>query len=269
MEYSVYFYLFLFGALVGSFLNVVVLRFDTGKSIVRDRSRCFSCDKTLSWYELVPIASFFVLKGKCSRCRTKISWQYPLVETASGLLFVVAYMLALNTVSLSFLVVSFLLNVTLFSLYLVISVYDIKHKIIPDFFSICAILVSLISIGSHYLFSGTLDVGRLVAGPILFLFFFFFWFVSRGKWMGLGDAKLALSVGFMLGLWQGIAAILFAFWIGAIVSVIVIAFQKLESKKHHLGLKSEIPFGPYILLGFLIVYMFGIDIQSILLFLPV
>lgn len=269
MEYFIYPYLFIFGVLVGSFLNVVILRFDTGKSIVRDRSRCFSCDKTLTWHELIPVVSFLLLRGRCARCKTRISWQYPVVEGASGVLFVLAYMFALNTTSLSFLVVSFMLHAILFSLYLVICVYDIRHKIIPDLFSFGAVGIALLYMLAEYLFLGAYDTGRLVAGVVLFFFFFFFWFVSGGRWMGLGDAKLAISVGIMLGIWQGIAGILLAFWIGAAASIVVIVVQKLLRSAGELGFKSEIPFGPYILIGFFIAYVFSIDIQTMLLHLPV
>src|SRR3989344_244845 len=84
-------FVFLFGAVVGSFLNVVILRLNTGQSIVSGRSKCFTCAKKLKWHELLPIVSFVFLRGKCSACKTKISWQYPLVETITGIIFVLLF----------------------------------------------------------------------------------------------------------------------------------------------------------------------------------
>lgn len=264
MVWYIYACLFLFGLIIGSFLNVVILRFDTGRSIAKGRSVCFTCGKVLTWKELIPLFSFIIQRGKCKECEAKISWQYPLVEFATGLLFVSAY--ALNPISSfsAYGVIAFCVTLVVFSLYVLMCVYDIRHKVIPDVFSYSAALVALLLIAIEYLNLGTLDFYKIIAGPVLFIFFFFFWFVSKGRWMGLGDAKLALSVGWLLGLSGGIAAVLLAFWIGSIVSLVVIGGQKLFQKKGEFGLKSEIPFGPYILIGFLIVYMFNVDMGSIL-----
>ncbi len=263
MEQIIYFFVFIFGLLIGSFLNVVIFRYDTGSSVAKGRSKCFTCDKMLHWYELLPLASFLFQAGRCRGCGSKISWQYPLVELATGFAFVLAYAKApLEVLSPTGFII-FLLLAKLLSFYVVIAVYDLKHKIIPDLFSYSAALISLVFIGISYLSIGTVDFSQVIAGPLLFLFFFFFWFISKGKWMGLGDGKLALSVGWLLGLSQGIAAILLSFWIGAIVAILIMLFQKLVSQKGSLGMKSEIPFGPFILVGFLIVFIWGIDMQSI------
>ena len=269
MEYFILASLAVFGLIIGSFLNVVILRFDTGASISKGRSKCFSCEKTLSWYELFPLFSFLLQRGRCRGCATKISWQYPLVELLGALAFPIAYTLNQSAGIDVWGTVSFLLTAVLLCLYIVITVYDMRHKIIPDVFSYTAALVSLCAIALDWYVRGSLDMTRLAAGPALALFFFFFWAVSRGTWMGLGDAKLALSVGWFLGLWQGIAAILLSFWIGAGISIVVIITQKILARKKGLGMKSEIPFGPYILLGFMISLIWHIDFQTILLYLPV
>ncbi|MEK7607722.1 MAG: prepilin peptidase [Patescibacteria group bacterium] len=259
----IFFTLFVFGLIIGSFLNVVILRWNTEASISKGRSKCFSCDRTLSWYELIPIFSFLFQRGKCRECKSKISWQYLFVELATAL--VLPFIFLMNNGTLISKVSTFI--VTCF--YIVIFVYDMRHKIIPDFFSYTAALMALGIIALEWQSSGVLDITKVIAGPSLFLFFYFFWFVSRGRWMGLGDAKLALSIGWLLGLWQGIAAILLSFWIGASVSLLIMLCQRVIWKKKGLGLKSEIPFGPFILIGFCISFFFHIDIQSILLFLAV
>ncbi len=163
--------------------------------------------------------------------------------------------------------VFFVLISLIFCLYIVIFVYDMRHKIIPDLFSYSASLVALSLVFLQGFIVGEIDCTRLIAGPALFLFFFIFWAISRGRWMGLGDAKLALSIGWFLGLGMGIAAVLFSFWIGAAVVILIAIFQKLGMAKGRLGLKSEIPFGPFMLIGFLVVYFFPNIVLSALGFL--
>ncbi len=260
MDYIIFFDLFVLGLIIGSFLNVVILRWNTGLCISHGRSKCFSCDKTLSWYELIPLFSFFIQEKKCRKCGSKISWQYPLVELATGIMLPVIFAIVPNPY--------FLPTAIIMCLYIVIFVYDLRHQIIPDFFSYSAALVALGIIALEWYSTDALDLWRVIAGPSLFLFFYFFWHISRGKWMGFGDAKLVLSIGWMLGMWQGIAAILWSFWIGAIVSLLIILFQKIRHRGD-LSMRSEIPFGPFIIIGFLIVFVFHIDIQSILYFLAV
>jgi prepilin signal peptidase PulO-like enzyme (type II secretory pathway) len=260
MEYLPCIVLFLFGLIIGSFLNVVILRFNTGMSIAKGRSVCFSCGKTLAWYELVPLFSFLVQGGRCRGCKAKISWQYPLIELAAGLAFVLSYIVAPETFSLL---------AILLCLYIVIAVYDLKHKIIPDFFSYAAGLVALGMIAIDYAATGTPDFLRIVTGPLLFLFFWAVWKVSKGTWMGLGDGKLALSMGWALGFTQGVAAFLISFWMGAILSLLVIAYQRIRHGKSKLGMRSEIPFGPFLIAAFLITLLFHLDIQAILIHLAV
>ena len=119
------FFLFL-GAIIGSFLNVVILRY--GKDSLDGRSHCMGCDKQLKWWELIPIVSYVFLRGKCSGCGKKISIQYPLVELLTGLLFLGAYLKLEHILEILF--VSLLFSILVFVL-----VYDLYHKIIPDFFS--------------------------------------------------------------------------------------------------------------------------------------
>ena len=225
------FSVFVFGAVVGSFLNVVILRLNTGQSVISGRSKCFTCAKKLKWYELLPIASFVFLQGKCSACKTKISWQYPLVETITGIIFVLLFQQNQNIFGFSFLVL-------IFSFLIIIAVYDYHHQIIPNLF--VWIFNGLAFIGLFRIFNWN----NLLAGFILFAFFALLWGVSRGHWMGFGDAKLALGIGWLLGITKGIAAITLAFWIGAIVGVLLIYLNKSKY-----GLKSSIAFGSFMILG--------------------
>ena len=248
-----YFFVFVLGAVVGSFLNVVILRLNTGQSIVSGRSKCFSCAKKLRWYELLPVISFIFLRGKCSACKTKISWQYSLVETITGIIFVLLFQQSQNIFSFGFFILTF-------SFLIIIAVYDYRHQIIPNLF--VWIFNGLAFIG---LFR-TSDFGfrifnwnNLLSGFILFAFFALLWGVSKGRWMGFGDAKLALGIGWLLGMTKGIAAITLAFWIGAIAGVLLIYLNKSKY-----GLKSSIAFGPFMVLGTAISFFWGEKIISFL-----
>lgn len=268
MDLLIFSSIFIFGTIIGSFLNVVILRYNTGESAVSGKSVCFSCAKNLSWYEMFPILSWVALRGKCGSCKSKISWQYPLVEFFTGILFLAVYLklsqLGSSTPKLFF-SMSHLYYFVVFSILIVITVYDLRHKIIPDLLSYSFAFISLIwFIASQ----ATSDVAWLAnwdlwAGPILALPFFLMWLLSRGRWMGLGDAKLALGIGWFLGLVSGISAVILGFWIGAIISVSLLFLQRLNLIGKNLTIKSEIPFAPFLVLGLLIVFFFRFDIMSL------
>lgn len=254
MEIIIYIFVFIFGLIIGSFLNVVICRYNTGKTF-GGRSMCFSCGKILKWYELVPVLSFLFLRGKCSVCKSKISWQYSIVEIVTGLLFLGAFFLSpFNIYLLVYLCAQF-------ALLMVIAVYDIRHKIIPDAFVYVFAILALARILSS-LFLGNYDssvlLWNILAGPICFLPFAGVWYFSRGKWIGFGDAKLALGMGWFLGLSNAYIAIVLAVWTGAIVGVGLILYTKIlcfaTDKK--ITMKSEIPFGPFLVFGLLMVLFF-------------
>ena len=247
---------FIFGVVVGSFLNVVALRFNTGMGL-GGRSKCMSCGTSLTWKELIPLLSFLFQKGACKKCKSKISWQYPLVEFIAGAIFVLIFF-AFPPVDV-FSAVTTLFQVVIACLLVVISVYDIKHKIIPDSFVYSFAGISLISLivgGSSWFHVPTIEM--LIAGPLLALPFALLWFVSKGKWMGLGDAKLTLGIGWLLGVSAGINALVLAFWIAAAFSVIWLISLKKKFKP-----RIEIPFGPYLILGLYLVLLFHIQVLDI------
>lgn len=235
----VLFFIFGFGLAVGSFLNAVIFRHNTGEKILAGRSRCFSCGKTLHWYELIPVLSFLIQKGRCRNCQSKISWQYPAVELLTGFLFLFFYLKWRQ--DLSVLVWWF----SIVGLLILLAVYDLRHKILPDRFNYAFLLLSFFSIFDDFRISTLL----LSALPAFFLFLL--WFFSRGRWMGLGDAKLALGGGFILGYPLGLAALFLSFWIGAAVGI----FLLLTNSK--VTLKSEIPFGPFLVLGIILAALYG------------
>jgi prepilin signal peptidase PulO-like enzyme (type II secretory pathway) len=243
---------------------VVIFRYNTGAG-VGGRSGCMSCGAKLRWFELVPVFSFLIQKARCRNCKTKLSWQYPLVEFATGLLFLFSFFHIFNgqfsTPISSQLITSLGIMLITWCLLVIMIVYDFRHKIIPDGIVYSFALLGLIRVLIETPYQPTdLFIWTLLSGPILFTPFYLLWKVSQGRWIGLGDGKLALGIGWMLGLGLGVSAIFIAFWIGAIVSVIVVLVGRLKIGKLKLTMKSEIPFAPYLVLGFLIAYFGAIDV---------
>ncbi|PIQ70141.1 MAG: prepilin peptidase [Candidatus Tagabacteria bacterium CG_4_8_14_3_um_filter_41_8] len=238
----IYAFVFIFGAIIGSFLNVVIKRYNTGESIIYSDSRCLACGKKLSWSELIPICSFLLQKGKCRGCHSKISRQYPLVEFLTGLLFLSIFLKFFPDIIL---VIFYWIAA---SLLIIISVYDFYHQIIPDKIVYLLIFLAL----GYWFFIGNAALSGFLAGLSFFLFFFLLWISSRGRSMGLGDSKIALAAGWILGFENGIIAILFSFWIGAILGVFLLLFSRKT-----FTLKSRIPFGPFLSLGIIIAFLFG------------
>lgn len=255
---------FIFGAIIGSFLNVVALRYKTGRG-VNGRSFCFSCGKTLHPLELIPIISFLALRGRCHSCKTPLSWQYPLVELITASTFFLIFERAVaygGTVSYLSIPVLWIAS----SVLIVIAIYDAKHKIVPDMlafvFGAISLAWLLFSHDIHY-FSTTRGLFDLFSGPLFFLPFFFLWLVSSGRWMGLGDGKLVVGFGWLFGFAIGASGIILGFWIAAAVSLLILINGKLASNRFsHLTLKSEVSFAPFLILGVLLAYYFSMDLLS-------
>lgn len=255
------------GLLVGSFLNVLVLRMRTGLSPAKGRSMCFSCGKTLGAIELIPVVSYVIQRGRCVSCEAKISAQYPLVESATAVLFgVVGYMMFVQYgVSVQFFVEA-LFGLILVSLFVAISVYDIKHKIIPDGFVISLVVLGLIKLVLDVLLLQGLwsTIGwRILSAVILFLPFFLLWLVSKGRWIGLGDGKLVFAFGILLPVASALSGIVLAFWVGALFGVVLIGMSRVL--RHTYAMKSEVPFAPFLILGALVVYFFPLDLFNVVL----
>ncbi len=252
---------FLLGTIIGSFLNVVIYRFNTSRSVVVGRSICMTCSHKLNWYEMIPVLSFIFQKGKCRSCSTTISHQYPLVEFITGIVFAVIAFHFLPILYISVNTFVFLLSfyVFIFSILIVIAVYDLRHKIIPDrlvytfaFFALVSTFINTTGIGDLFVVP---NIWSLSTGIVLALPFALIWLLSRGRLMGLGDAKLILGIGWLFGYSQGIAVLVLSFWIGAVFSLIVLLFTKMK-----ISMKTEIPFAPFLILAMIIVLYTGINI---------
>lgn len=252
---------FFLGLIIGSFLNVVIFRLNTQKTF-GGRSACLSCQHQLSWYELIPLFSFVFLRGRCKNCKTKISIQYPVVEFTVGLIFALLFVKFQDVFFSDVFIFSltYAYYALMFSLLVVIAAYDIRHKIIPDVLSVVFGILAFVGLFlfKDYIFSVHVPIlleflsGLIIATPFALL-----WLVSRGSWMGLGDAKLAIGLGWLFGIYSAFSGIVIAFWIGAIVGIMLIIF----SKKY--GMKSEIPLAPYLVLGTLLVFLFNLSLFGI------
>lgn len=243
----------LFGLIIGSFLNVVVLRSGTGRSL-GGRSGCPSCGHVLNWYELIPVVSWVIQKGRCRSCGSKISIQYPLVESITAIIFFLVVYLARSEFDV-------FIGLLAGSILIAIAVYDIKHTIIPDRW---VYAFNLISLAASLTYAVSLqDALFTFLGGIAIAFpLFALWLVSKGTWMGFGDVKLALGIGWLLGTLYGLVALYLAFVIGAIVSVCILmplprlikalhswGIIRLNSVNSRFTMKSEVPFGPFLVVG--------------------
>jgi prepilin signal peptidase PulO-like enzyme (type II secretory pathway) len=245
---------FIFGLIIGSFLNVVICRLNLAESLL-GQSHCPKCQKLIRWYDNIPLLSFLLLNAQCRDCREKISWQYPLVELAAGIIFAAVAWVFLGKGSLTnWLEVIFYLG--FFSALLVIFVFDWKHLEIPMpvlWLALAWTLVFYLALDwINFLPGGDIFSSRIfsgnLAGLLAFGFFFTLALGSREKWMGMGDAYLALLVGLGLGLERILPALILAFLLGSLVGIILIIAKKKT-------LKSQIPFGPFLASGALIIIL--------------
>lgn len=266
MEPFWYVMFFVLGAIIGSFLNVVLYRLHTGKSL-GGRSHCLTCGKTLHFPELLPIVSYLFLRGKCRGCSAQLPPRYLVVELLTGLSYLFVWHLFAYDPFLLF------LNLILVSLLILIVFYDVRHTIIPDELTLMVGGVALAYLIYEYLLVGSITPAffRLLAGVSAAFFFYGLWYISKGRWIGFGDAKLALPLGVMVGLGGVFSMVVFSFWVGAVVSLALLGIERLSKRGkislHFLGspltIKSEVPFAPFLTIGFLIVQFLHADIFDI------
>lgn len=242
MGINLFFYLiiFIFGLAVGSFLNCLIYRLQTEESFLIKRSYCPNCKKALSWQDLIPLLSFIILRGKCRYCQKPISWQYPLVELMTGALFV---FIAFQWLSGGITLLNFIYLLFIISALIVIFVSDLRYYIIPDKVIYSATILAII----YCIYQFAIEDQRLIiinflAAILASLFFLSIILISRGRWMGWGDVKLAFFMGLLLGFPNILVALFLAFFFGAIIGIgLILAGRKT--------LKSEIPFGPFLVVG--------------------
>ena len=249
---------FLFGLIFGSFANVCIYRLPKSKSFIFGRSFCLKCKKIISWYDNIPLISYLNLNGKCRKCKEKIPTQYFIVELIAALSFLFIYM-----TSYSFLAQTVL--AFLFLIYLIIFFIDLKHYIIPDVLNFGLIFFAFIKNFFPDLnlnFTQNLEVsiiGGLVGYFSIWSIIQLYYLIKKIEGMGLGDAKLMAGIGLLFG-WQSIPFILF---VSAILGLLMVLPSLINKKRN---LKTEIPFGPYIITAGVIYYCFGQFLYNVILF---
>ena len=235
MIYIILSFVFIFGLIIGSFLNCLIWRLHK-KEGMWNRSYCPLCRKQIAWYDNIPILSFILLGGKCRHCKKDISWQYPIVELITGVLFVMVFYNSFQSLfSFNFLALT-LKNWFIIAVMIVIFIYDLRWNLILDKITLPACLVVFIL----NLILGVSWLTLVVSGAIGGSFFLIQFLVSGGKWIGGGDIRLGLLMGFSLGYSSHlIFAILAAYFIGSVVGLGLIIFKK---KKWD----SEVPLGVFL-----------------------
>jgi len=266
--------LFLFGAALGSFLNVAALRVAAGEQYIRGRSHCPACGKTLLWLELIPLVSFAILRGRCRSCGIRFSVRYFIVEFlvgayAAGLGYAIIFRpepLVFAYPAIFAMLGSFAAVLAAFLLYIVIGSvacviflidYDTKLIIVGPLRLLAAAGILLLAAeswlwlggGARSIFSSP-AIGQMLLAALIALFFYSVWLITRGRGMGLGDAELAGGLALFLPYPQAIIMVLAAFWIGAAWGIGLILFAGYDRK-------SQIPFGPFIILGFVVALFWG------------
>ena len=236
-------FLIIIGGLWGSFANVCIVRLPEDKGVVSGRSNCPKCKKQINWYDNIPIISYFILNGKCRKCKKPISFQYVVVELLSIVSFVTIYLiygfsfttLLLIILSLGFIIIFFI---------------DLRHFIIPD-----VITFPLMALGFIKSFIPNLDplfpyyvlslIGGIFGYGIIWGIIFFYKQVKKKEGMGLGDAKLLAVIGF----WFGLDAIPFIIFLSSTIALISVTPDLIKKSKK---MSTQIPFGPYIIAANLI-----------------
>lgn len=249
-------FVFAFGLIIGSFLNVLIYRTIHGESPWTGRSRCDHCRKQINWYDNVPLFSYTLLRGKCRYCKKKITTQHLTIELLTGMLFVWWYVMGfaffqLTQTPLLYLQPVFWLLVGI--LLLIIFVTDWLYQIIPDYATIALGILAFL----YRLYLSLKGVMQwqdfwlaILSGFVLMGMLGFLWWITRGRGMGFGDVKFALVMGWLLGWPRSLIAFFLAFVLGAIVGVLLIVFGRKQ-------MGSKIAFGPFLVLATLLALMYG------------
>jgi len=237
-----YIVIFLYGIVIGSFLNVVIYRAPKKENMVTTRSHCMSCGYQLAWYDLIPLFSWLALGGKCRKCKAKISVQYPLIEGLNGVLYLVVF--ARYGVS-----IDSLLYCLLFSALLALSVIDFRTYEIPVGFNIFILALGLVRVLTDIRNWSTYVIGLAAVSIVLYVLYI----VSKGAAIGGGDVKLMAATGLLLG-WK---ANVFAFLLGCILGSVIHVIRMKVSKEGHV-----LAMGPYLSMGVAIAALWGNDFMN-------
>ncbi len=247
---------FILGASIGSFAQVIATRLHVAP-IIKGRSKCLSCGEALRVSDLVPILSYFFLRGKCRYCKVPYGASSVVIEVIFGVTFVALYHFILQDTSSLLLGAWWLTYYTMLFIVLgVMALYDRAHSFIPVSFLVSFLVLMFVMFGIRL--SSSFSVEALIAPLIVALPFLLVWLITRGKGVGFGDVILFFGIGAFFGVYEGLAVFILSVWSGAVVGLY---YKYLHDKNVKKG--NAIPFVPFIVLSFLVVLFTGIDIFSI------
>lgn len=243
----IYTLIIIIGLVIGSFLNVCIYRMQKNESISKPRSHCPNCKNQLRFWENIPVLSYLLLGGKCSKCKIKISLRYPLVEVLTAIVFGIIY----YYYSLS---IETILLMTFFSIVIIITFIDIDVQLIPNNL---LIISSLPIIAFIFINQSNLYLSHILGAVLFALIFLIIGYIGKLIYkvdsMGMGDVKYALVIGLLLGWEKGITAFFITFFSAAIMILIMSLYKKISSRQ-------RIPFGPFLSFGCFAAFFWGTDI---------
>jgi|TARA_B100001093_G_scaffold162987_1_gene155379 leader peptidase (prepilin peptidase)/N-methyltransferase len=249
--------IFILGTCLGSFANVCIYRLPKNKQIISGRSFCPNCKKKISWYDNLPLISFINLNNKCRKCDKSISPRYFLVELTTGITFLLIYLNFQNSLTIIFLSILSLILIIIFFI-------DLENFIIPDSLNFTIMGLALLK---NFLpnFNTSLIheidqsiIGGMVGYLSIWLIIFLYKTIKKIDGMGLGDAKLMAAIGFLFG-WQSVPFVLF---VSSILGLIFVIPSLIKKQKN---MRTEIPFGPFIILACLIYFAYGSQLYDLIL----
>lgn len=248
MQTYYYIMFFILGLLFGSYFNVLGIRIPRKESVTFSRSHCENCNHVLKWYELIPILSFIIQKGKCSNCHEKLSFLYPFTEITTGLLYLVAY----HSFGFSY---ELIIALTLISTFTIIIVSDLTYLIIPDRFIIIPCIIVIFT----YLFAKGINytIVQILYGGLAFSIMYLIMLLGNKLFQkeSLGGADIKLM--FLVGLTLDPLLIVIVLFLASIIALPVSLFLLIKNKEH------VIPYGPFIMIGLLIVFFTKLNIEEI------
>lgn len=234
--------IFLYGIVVGSFLNVCIYRLPKEESLVKGGSHCMSCGEKIKKYDLIPVFSWLILRGKCRNCKAPIAWRYPLVESLNGIMWCLCFLrfgFEWHTV----------FAMLLMSALIVVFFMDLDTQLISNY---VVIFIGILAVGDYFVLSSVTIPQRLIGAVVISAPFLIINLASKGRAMGMGDVYLMIAAGLFLGVKATLVAGLFGIVLAAIFGMI---------NKYIKG-ESRFAFGPYLSLGIAISAFYGVEIAN-------
>ncbi len=248
-----------FGAIIGSFLNVVIVRWPEEQSIVKPRSACPRCGHVIAWYDNVPVLSFLLLRGRCRYCKEPISWRYPLVEILTATLSVLVFHRFVEDVHAIRLgeVGAYLLYFGFVAGMVAITFIDLEHYLIPDMVTLTSIPVGILGVWAIQDVPGVPTTvrgavfGALIGGGSLYVLRLLYQLIRKDEGMGLGDVKMMAMIGTFLGPHPALVFVVFvSSFLGSVVGITMMVLRGKD-------LKYALPFGPFLAVGAVVYLLWG------------